>query len=40
MEPEDIALLKRVVETAKRYFKDPERFEQASRDALEDDDDA
>ncbi len=38
MEPEDAALLKRVVETAKRYFKDPERFELASRDALEEDD--
>ena len=40
MKPEDVALLKRVVETAKRYFRDPERFEQASRDALETDDDA
>ncbi len=39
MEPDDIALLKRVVETAKRYFKDPERFEQASREALEGEDD-
>ena len=39
MEPEDVALLKRVVETAKRYFRDPERFEQASRDAMETGDD-
>ncbi len=31
MEPEDRALLKRVVETAKAYFKDPERFKQAEK---------
>lgn len=39
MEPDDIALLKRVVETAKRYFKDPERFNQTIRDVLEDEGD-
>lgn len=37
MEPDDLALLKRVVETAKQYFKDPERFEKAMREAQEDD---
>ncbi len=31
--PEDRALLKRVVDTAKEYFKDPKRFERA-REAL------
>ncbi len=40
MEPDDIALLKRVVETAKRYFKDPERFDRTVRDVLEDEGDA
>jgi STAS-like domain of unknown function (DUF4325) len=35
MEPDDLALLKRVVDTAKEYFKDPHRFEQAVADALE-----
>ena len=35
IQPDDIALLKRVVETAKLYFKDPEKFEQAVRDDLE-----
>jgi len=29
MEPDDLALLKRVVETAKQYFKDPQKFNQA-----------
>jgi hypothetical protein len=38
MEPDDLALLKRVVETAKEYFKDPRRFDQAVRDTLEDED--
>lgn len=40
MAPDDLALLKRVVDTAKAYFKDPERFNQAIRDELggEDDD--
>ena len=37
MAPEDLALLKRVVDTAKEYFKDPKRFEQAVRDASEED---
>jgi hypothetical protein len=38
MQPDDLALLKRVVETAKLYFKDPQKFDQAVRDALGDDD--
>jgi hypothetical protein len=33
MAPEDVMLLKRVVETAKQYFADPHSFEQAIRDA-------
>lgn len=33
---DDLALLKRVVETAKQYFKDPRRFDQAVRDELGD----
>ena len=33
IEPDDRALLKRVVDTAKLYFKSPDRFEQATRDA-------
>ena len=37
MESDDLALLKRVVDTAKQYFKDPQRFEQAVRDMLEED---
>ncbi len=37
MEPDDMALLKRVVETAKQYFKDPKKFDQAVRDTLGDD---
>lgn len=39
MAPDDLALLKRVVETAKEYFKDPQRFDQAVRDTLRDDGD-
>lgn len=39
MEPDDLALLKRVVETAKQYFKDPERFNQATRNVLGNEDD-
>ncbi len=35
MEQEDLALLKRVVEMAKEYFRDPERFKKACDDALE-----
>lgn len=34
MAPDDLALLKRVVETAKEYFKDPQRFDQAVRNTL------
>jgi len=34
MVPEDLALLKRVVDTAKEYFKDPERFTKAEQAAL------
>lgn len=34
MAPADLALLKRVVETAKEYFKDPERFRRAERAAV------
>lgn len=34
MEPDDMALLKRVVETAKQYFKDPQKFNQAIREEL------
>ncbi len=36
MQPDDIALLKRVVETAKQYFNDPQKFDQAVRDVLGD----
>jgi len=39
MQPDDLALLKRVVETAKQYFKDPERFQRAMQEALEEDTD-
>ena len=39
MEPEDLLLLKRVVETAKAYFSDPERFRRVTQDMLEDSDD-
>ena len=39
MEQDDLALLKRVVENAKLYFKDPERFNQAIREVLEDEND-
>ena len=39
MEPDDLALLKRVVENAKLYFEDPQRFDQAAREILEDEDD-
>jgi len=38
IQQDDLALLKRVVETAKQYFKDPEKFDQAVREALEDGD--
>jgi hypothetical protein len=36
MHPDDLALLKRVVDTAKEYFKDPERFKKAERAASRD----
>ena len=39
MEQEDLALLKRVVDTAKLYFRDPQRFDQVVREVLEEDDD-
>ena len=39
IEQDDLALLKRVVETAKQYFKDPERFQSAVREAWEEDGD-
>ena len=39
IEPQDMALLKRVAETAKLYFQDRHRFDQAVREVLEDDDD-
>jgi hypothetical protein len=38
MAPEDVVLLKRVVDNAKAYFRDPERFKKAT--GQEDDDDA
>ena len=38
MEPDDFALLNRVVESAKLYFKDPERFNRVIRETLEDED--
>ena len=36
MEKDDEDLLERVVENAKQYFKDPERFNQAIRETLND----
>ena len=39
MEQDDLALLKRVVDNAKVYFKDPQRFDQVVRETLEDEDD-
>jgi len=39
MQQDDIALLKRVVETARQYFKDPQKFDQALRETMEDDND-
>ena len=39
MEQDDLALLKRVVDNAKLYFKDPQRFNQAIRETLEDEGD-
>jgi hypothetical protein len=40
MSNDDLALLKRVVDTAKQYFKDPERFKKAREEVLEDGDDS
>lgn len=39
MQPDDLGLLKRVVETAKQYFKDPKKFDQAVQEMLGDDGD-
>jgi len=39
METDDLGLLKRVVETAKMYFKDPQKFEQAIQETLGNDSD-
>lgn len=36
MAPEDLELLKKVVERAKEYFKDKEKIEASIRDAIED----
>ncbi|MFQ5684466.1 MAG: STAS-like domain-containing protein [Candidatus Binatia bacterium] len=36
LEPDDRLLLKRVVDTAKEYFKDPERFKKAEKAASRD----
>ncbi len=36
MQPDDLALLKRVVDTAKEYFKDPKHFDRAVQEALGD----
>lgn len=39
MSTDDLELLKRVVDTAKLYFRDPERFKKAIEEVLEDSDD-
>lgn len=39
MSLDDLVLLERVVDTAKQYFKDPQRFEQALREEMDDYDD-
>lgn len=39
MQSDDLALLKRVIDTAKQYFKDPQKFDQAVRNELGDDND-
>lgn len=36
IEDSDLVLLKRVIETAKEYFQDPQRFDQATREVLGD----
>ncbi len=38
MQPDDLVLLKKVVETAKDYFKDPSRFKKAQQEVLGDND--
>ena len=38
IDQDDLALVKRVVENAKQYFKDPERFRQAYREVMCDED--
>jgi len=40
IEPDDLELLKRVVDTAKLYFRDPQRFKQVLRETLGDEGDA
>jgi len=40
IQPDDLALLKRVVVTAKQYFKDPKRFDKAVQATIEDGGDA
>jgi hypothetical protein len=37
MEPDDLNLLRRVVETAKKYFKDPDRFNNVLREVIGED---
>lgn len=39
MQADDLALLKRVVDTAKLYFKDPQTFDQAVQETMGDEDD-
>jgi hypothetical protein len=39
LQPDDLALLKRVVDTAKEYFKDPKRFDGAMEEILGSEDD-
>ena len=39
MQADDLALLKRVVETAKQYFRDPQKFDRAVRETMRDDSD-
>jgi len=34
MQPEDLVLLKRVVDTAKAYFRDPERFRRVTQEVM------
>lgn len=40
IQPDDLALLKRVVDTAKLYFKDPQTFELALRETMGDEHDS